>query len=147
MRSIEVERVISAPRAAVWGVLADFPNIADWNSGVKKSFSTGTQATGLGATRHCDLAPFGGLEETATGWTPNEQLIVSIDSSKKLPIKRGSVVFDLADRGDGTHIAMNYEYESKFGVLDGLLGGALHKKLTAGFEGFLEDLDNAAVAA
>lgn len=147
MRNIQVERVISAPRAAVWGVLADFPNIADWNTGVKKSFSTGTQETGLGATRHCDLAPLGGLEETAKGWTPNEQLIVSIDSTKKLPIKHGMVTFDLTDSGDGTQVALNYEYQSKFGFLDRVLGGALDKKLEAGFVGFLEDLDKASVAA
>lgn len=40
MRTIEVERYIEAPQDDVWAVLANFPNIASWNNGVKESFST-----------------------------------------------------------------------------------------------------------
>jgi hypothetical protein len=69
MRSISLSQDIQAPRSAVRVVLADFPNISDWNSGVKTSFSTSESAEGIGATRHCDLAPAGKLEETIIGWT------------------------------------------------------------------------------
>ena len=62
MREISVQRDIAAHRSAVWGVLADFPNIADWNSGVKVSRATSSATGGIGATRHCDLAPAGGLD-------------------------------------------------------------------------------------
>ena len=68
MREITVEKDVEAPVDAVWAVLADFPNIADWNGGVKKSFSTNDQTDGVGATRHCDLSPAGGLEETVVEW-------------------------------------------------------------------------------
>jgi hypothetical protein len=63
-------RAIEAPRHAVWEVLADFPNIADWNSGVKHSEATSEETGGLGTSRHYDLAPMGALEETITGWDP-----------------------------------------------------------------------------
>ena len=100
MRTIDVSRNIPAPRSAVWAVLADFPNIADWNSGVKTSFSTSDSAEGVGAKRHCDLAPLGGLEETIGEWVPDEKLVVNIDSATKLPMKHAVATFTLDD-GDG----------------------------------------------
>jgi hypothetical protein len=41
-------------------IQVDFPNISDWSSGVKASHDTGDGIVGLGAQRHCDLAPVGG---------------------------------------------------------------------------------------
>ncbi len=38
-RTIEIQRTVAAPRASVWAVLADYPNIMDWNDGVAKSFA------------------------------------------------------------------------------------------------------------
>ncbi len=68
MRVVRVSRRIDASRTKVWAVLADFPNIADWNRGVNRSYATSDATTGVGAKRHCDLAPVGALEETVTGW-------------------------------------------------------------------------------
>lgn len=90
MRAVRVNREIGAPATAVWDVLADFPNIADWNGGVKKSYATGEQTEGIGATRHCDLAPVGTLEETVREWQPGKKMVISIDSATKLPISHGA---------------------------------------------------------
>lgn len=147
MRSISVDRDIDATRAAVWNVLADFPNIASWNSGVKKSFSTSDSASGVGAQRHCDLAPAGELEETVTDWVPEERMIIGIDSTAKLPIARGSATFRLTDGGDSTPTTIDYQYETKWGPLGKLMGPLLDKQLSRGFNGFLEDLETAAKAA
>lgn len=139
MRSIQVTRPTDAPREAVWAVLADFPNISEWNSGVKASHDTGDGVVGLGARRHCDLAPIGGLEETITGWEPNEQLIVNIDSATKLPISNGAATFTLGD-GETT---IDYAYEPK-GPIGRLSGPLLDRQLRKGFAGFLSDLEQAA---
>lgn len=140
MREIKVERDIRAPRGAVWAVLADFPNISDWNTGVKASESTSEAVEGLGATRHCDLAPIGGLEETITGWTPESQLVVRIDKASKLPIKSGTATFDLGESDAGTTpTTLTYSYEAQLGM-----GPVLDRQLTKGFETFLEDLETAA---
>jgi hypothetical protein len=146
MRNIAVERQMATTAQAVWGVLADFGNIADWNGGVKKSFSTGEQTEGIGATRHCDLTPLGGLEETVRGWKPNEQMIVSIDSTSKLPIKHGEVTFDITEANEEVVVALSYDYDTKFGPVGRLMGPLLDKQLSSGFKGFLEDLEKAAVA-
>ena len=54
MRVVRVSRQIEASRDKVWAVLADFPNIAAWNSGVNQSYSTSDATAGVGAKRHCD---------------------------------------------------------------------------------------------
>ena len=82
MRSIKVSRRIPTAPAKVWAVLADFPNIATWNTGVSKSFATSDSTGGVGAQRHCDLAPFGELEETVKEWDDTRRMVISIDSAK-----------------------------------------------------------------
>lgn len=145
MRSITVSRDIQASDDAVWDVLADFPNIADWNGGVKQSYSTNEQSGGVGATRHCDLSPTGTLEETIREWEPGEKMVVSIDSATRLPIREGLVTFDLeTSDGGSTNVGLHYEYETKWGVLGRLMGGAIDRQLTKGFGGFLADLEAAA---
>ena len=86
MRSIKVSRRIASTPEKVWAVLADFPNIATWNSGVTRSFATSDRTGGVGAQRHCDLVPFGELEETVREWDETRRMVVNIDSAKKLPI-------------------------------------------------------------
>ena len=147
MRNVRIERTMAVERSSVWAVLADYPNIADWNGGVKTSYATGEQTEGVGATRHCDLAPTGGLEETIREWQPEEKLVVSIDSTARLPIRTGLATFELsAGDASSTRIALTYDYESKWGVIGTLMGGMVQKQLTKGFEGFLGDLDAAATA-
>ena len=148
MRTIEVERHIEAPRSDVWAVLADFPNIASWNTGVKKSFSTSDATEGVGAKRHCDLAPMGALEETVKTWEPESRMEISIDSAEGLPIRHGLAQFVLQPTGSGTDVSVAYSYEPKFGALGQLMGRLMiDGQLTKGFAGFLKDLDRAAQGA
>ena len=149
MRAIRVNREIIGPATAVWDVLADFPNIADWNGGVKKSYVTGEKTEDIGATRHCDLAPAGTLEETVREWRPGEKMVISIDSATKLPISHGLATVDLVSTGDAarTRVSVSYDYETKWGVLGKLMGGLIDRQLTKGFTGFLGDLDTAATSS
>jgi hypothetical protein len=139
MRQIQVSGPTDAPMAAVWAVLADFSNISTWNSGVKASHDTGDGVVGLGAQRHCDLAPVGGLEETITGWRPNQQLVVRIDSASKLPISKAEATFTLGDRVT----TIEYAYQPK-GLIGKITAPLLDRQLQKGFRGFLEDLERAA---
>ena len=144
MRSIKVSRRIPSAPAKVWAVLADFPNIATWNTGVTKSFATSDSTGGVGAQRHCDLAPFGELEETVKEWDETRRMVISIDSAKKLPIAHGEVTFVLSPSDDATEVTVDYAYKAKFGLLGEIMGRlALDGQLTKGFQGFLKDLDAA----
>ena len=142
MPTVNVTRSMQAPRSAVWAVLADFPNISAWNSGVTASHSTSEAIDGVGARRHCDLAPIGELEETITAWQPEEQMVVSIDSARKLPIRDGLVTFSLRDEA----VDVRYDFTTKYGPAGKLMAGFVARQLEKGFAGFLEDLDRAALA-
>ena len=144
MRSIKVSKRIPSAQAKVWAVLADFPNIATWNTGVAKSFATSNITGGVGAQRHCDLAPFGELEETVKEWDDTRRMVINIDSAKKLPIAHGEVTFVLSPADDATEVSVNYVYKPKFGLLGQIMGSlALDRQLMKGFKGFLNDLDAA----
>jgi carbon monoxide dehydrogenase subunit G len=144
MRSINVSRRIPSTPANVWAVLADFPNIATWNAGVAKSFATSDSTGGVGARRHCDLTPFGELEETVKEWDDARRMVISIDSAKKLPIAHGEVRFDLSPADDATDVSINYSCMPKFGLLGQIMGSlVLDSQLEKGFKGFLKDLEAA----
>ncbi|MDG2112902.1 MAG: SRPBCC family protein [Actinomycetota bacterium] len=125
-------------------MLADFPNIADWNDGIKKSYSTGEAVEGVGAMRHCELAPIAAVEETVRESTPNERMVVSIDSAKKVPIKRGRMTFTLGNGTDSTPFEMSYDYEAKGGPFAFLVAKMLNGQLRKGFTGFIHQLEPAA---
>ena len=144
MRVVRVSRQIKASRDKVWAVLADFPNIAAWNSGVNKSFSTSDATAGVGAKRHCDLAPMGALEETVVRWEEQKCMEISIDSAAKLPMARGLAAFTLSGDDAVTDVSVEYNYEPKFDFLGQLMGSLmLDRQLTKGFTGFLQDLEQA----
>lgn len=136
MRSISVTDNVDAPVPAVWSVLADFPNIAAWNGGVTASHATGDFTEGVGATRHCDLAPMGALEETVREWEPDKKMVVSIDEARKLPMRHAVATFTLEPAGASTKVTVHYEYEPR----PRLMGPLLDRQLTKGFRGFITDL-------
>lgn len=144
MRSIDVSRRIPSAPEKIWAVLADFPNIATWNTGVATSFATSDCTGGVGARRHCDLTPFGELEETVKEWDDARRMVISIDSAKKLPIAHGEVRFVLSPADDATEVSINYSYMPKFGLLGQIMGSLLlDGQLKKGFKGFLKDLEAA----
>jgi len=143
MRVVRVTRQIGASPENIWAVLADFPNIADWNRGVNRSYSTSDAAAGVGAKRHCDLAPIGALEETVTGWDEGNRMEIRIDSADKLPIAHGLATFTLsASDAATTGVSVEYSYQPKYGFLGQMMGRfMLDRQLTKGFRAFLKDLD------
>lgn len=146
MRNVTIERTLAASKAAVWGVLADFANIADWNDGVSASYATNDVVDGVGAKRHCDLAPMGTLEETVQEWEPEARMVISIDSVTRLPIKRGLMTFSLNEGGSesATPFTLNYDFEPGGGILSFITGPLLQRQLAKGFAGFLDNLESAA---
>lgn len=143
MRVVKAKKQIGATPDKVWAVLADFPNIANWNSGVSRSYATSDATTGVGAKRHCDL-PIGSLEETVTGWEEEKRMEIKIDSAARLPIAHGLATFTLNGADAATDVSIEYSYKPKFGFLGHLMGRfVLDGQFAKGFAGFLKDLDEA----
>ena len=145
MRTVNLSKKIDAPRQVIWDILADFANIADWNTGINESHSTSDTANGVGATRHCDLGPGGELDETIREWEPNQRMAVSIDAATKAPIKGALGTFVLTgDDAGPIDVALQFEYTPKGGSIGNLLGKVLDKQFTKSFHGYLNDLDSTA---
>ena len=146
MRTVNLSKKIDAPRQVIWDILADFANIAVWNTGINESHSTSDTANGVGATRHCDLGPGGELDETIREWEPNERMAVSIDAATKAPIKRALGTFVLTgDDAGPIDVALQFEYTPKGGPVGNLFGKVLDKQFTKGFHGYLNDLESTAM--
>jgi len=109
-RSITVTTTTAAPKSAVWAVLADFSNVADWNSSITKSYITSEANSGLGAQRHCDVAPTSEVEETIRKWEPDTALVISIDSTKEMPFESALETLTLEDKGGSTSLTFDFEY-------------------------------------
>jgi hypothetical protein len=144
MHSFDVSRTSGKSVQTLWNVLADFPNIADWNPGVRASASTSVEPTGLGATRTCDVGPGAKLEETIREWHEPNRMVVTIDKAKMLPIKTASVEFSLNEAGTATEIGIKYSWEMKGGSFGNLFAPLMKMPLKKGMKGFLDSWHDAA---
>lgn len=105
-----ITRQIDAPVEAVWEVLRDFGDIQRWSPGVTDSELTSEGPVSEGATRHCDFAPFGGVNERIDRYEPNERLTVNLYETFKLPISGGVADFRIAPHDGGTALSLHYSY-------------------------------------
>ncbi len=144
MTNIKVERTLAAPRSSVWAVLADYPNIAEWNEGVTNSYAIGDATEGVGAQRQTELAPDGAMRmrETVAEWVLEETMVIAIDEIENMPVKAATQTFTLSDDGETTPFTMSYDYEP----LGEPLGPMFDGQMSMGFNGFIDSLERAAQA-
>lgn len=141
MPEIVATRTMNQPRSAVWAVLADFPNIADWSKGITSSTGTSANPNGLGATRACTIGK-ASLNERILSWTPESEMVVLIHDTQKLPVKESRTTFTLTDDGpETTTVTFAADVTFKLGPLGVVLGKLVSGRLKAGNEGILEELE------
>jgi uncharacterized protein YndB with AHSA1/START domain len=146
MHTFTVTVRIEAPPAAVWTALADIGTISEWNPGVIESALTSERASGVGATRYCDLGGRNYLEESVETWEENRTLTMRIDRTN-LPFAAATIRFALAEEGDGTVVAVTPEYRLQYGLLGRLLDRIYVRRsyskgmraLARGLKDFVED--------
>jgi hypothetical protein len=63
-----------------------------------------------GSTRHCDFAPFGGVNERIELHEPNERLTVNLYETFRLPISGAVADFNIASHEGGTELTLHYSY-------------------------------------
>ena len=144
MPTFQVTRTTDKTPEQLWEVLADFPNIADWYGGLKTSVSTSESANGVGATRHCELAPMGAIDERILEWDEGEHVKISAFKYEKAPIKNAIADFRITPDGDQTRLDLSFDFTPKGGVAGRAATPALKAALTKGFNQMLEDWDTAA---
>ena len=110
MPEFTITRQIDAPVETVWEVLHDFGDIQRWSPGVTDSALISNGSVGEGTTRHCDFAPFGGVNERIDRHEPNERLTVNLYETSKLPISGAVADFNICPHDGGTELKLHYSY-------------------------------------
>ena len=129
MTTVTREVKIDAPVEKVWKILADFGGIYKFNPGVPNSYSTSQSNSGVGATRHCDFLPTGGVEERITEWNENSDYKIEIYEGKGVPPFKTAVAhLSVAPDDNGTIVKMSLSYRLKFGPLGALMDAMLVRK-------------------
>lgn len=98
---------INAPVERVWEILDDFGDIQRWNPGVKRSSLTSDGPVREGSTRHCNLKPFGAVDERIEAYEPNQHLQVRLYETSKMPLTEAVVDFDLKPHEGGTELTIS----------------------------------------
>lgn len=144
-RVVRVERSIPAASSDVWAVLADLPNHASWRNDVKVSRMLGEATSGVGARRHLDLAPIGGLDETVLDWEEGHKMVVAVDKATVVPVKSGEATLVVDRVGDDeSKVTWEFHYIPKGGPFGRVIGAVADRQLTKVFRGVLADLEDAA---
>lgn len=126
---VEVTATANAPKEAVWKILADFPNIANYTDTVKASVSTSEQDFAVGASRRCDLAPAGSAEEEILEIVPGDRLVIQVKGSGG-PIKQSRTAFSLTEvDANATQLTMSAEIQPKGGIFAGIISKILERRL------------------
>jgi Polyketide cyclase / dehydrase and lipid transport len=146
-RHLTLRRRVAASCPAVWGVFADFPNLADHWRGLKATRPIGDQAHGVGARRKVDLKPVGALVETVTAWEEGRTIATTNRPSALVPFKQAASRLTLEPDGDGTAITFEYRYVPRGGPMGRLTGPVIDRKLRADFEKMLAAVEEAALNA
>lgn len=138
MPEFTITRQIDAPVEKVWEVLHDFGGIQRWSPGVTTSELTSHGPVAEGSTRHCDFAPFGGVNERIDRHEPNKRLTVNLYETFKLPISEGIADFNISPDGDGTELTLHYSYT--LNLLGRMAKGSTDKQMRKGIGGMATGL-------
>jgi carbon monoxide dehydrogenase subunit G len=122
MTQVTSEVHIGAPKDRVWDILADLGGIKNYHPGVTDSYYHQGDKKGVGAARHCDLKPFGSVEETAIEWKEGESYTLLLHGGKKVPpFKRATARIAIQPNGSGSVVTMELKYDLKFGLVGRLM--------------------------
>jgi hypothetical protein len=145
-RVVRVERSIPVASSDVWAVLADLPNHASWRDDVNVSRMLSEATSGVGARRHLDLAPVGGLDETVLDWEEGRRMVVAVDNATVVPVKSGEATLVVNREGDDeSKVTWEFRYVPKGGPFGRVVGAVADRQLAKVFRRVLADLEQAAL--
>ena len=129
MTTIRHEVHAACPPERIWALLADLEAVERYNPGIKRAAVEGTQASGVGARRSCELVPKGRVVERVTHWEDGRALGLEVAESD-WPFHFMRWVTRVQPNDDGSRITQELEYRVKFGPIGWLLDRlAMERKL------------------
>lgn len=124
----------------VWALLSDLEAVATYNPTVRLATVNGSQRSGVGAERSCDLVPKGRVVERVTHWEEGRAVGLEVaESDWPIHYMRWTTRVDSA--AGGSVITQRLEYSVKFGPLGWLLDQLMmRRKLRATLDTVFESL-------
>lgn len=123
MAKVTVTRTVKAPLEQVWASWDDFGNIYRFNPNLKGShLLQGSQPTGAGARRQCDLADGKNyIRERIIGYRDQEEMVIDIYEGT-MPLKSAVATLSFQPAGTGqTAVKMEMDFSPKFGPLGAVM--------------------------
>ena len=145
-RHIAVQRRMAASTDSVWALFADFPNLASHWSGLRATRAIGNKTSGVGARRHVELKPIGGMDETVTTWEEGRRIDTDNHPSLSVPFNRAETMLTLEPDGEGTLATFDYRYVPRGGPIGRFTGPLIDKMLTVSFTDMLAATEEAVLA-
>lgn len=138
MAKVTVERQVNASQADTWAAWDDFGNIQDFNPSLRRSaLLEGSQPTGLGAERRCDMKDGKNhILERVVGYVPGRELVIDIYDGT-MPLKAARATVTVTPDGAARSI-VHMEMEFTPGL--GLLGTAMIPLMKIQFRKMLNGL-------
>lgn len=139
MADVIVDRIVNAPPTAVWQSWDDFGGIAAFNPNLASSHLLGSQPTGRGATRQCDMKDGKNhIRERIIEYVPNEKMVIDIYEGT-MPLKKAVATITLSSLGgDRTRVVMKMEFVPKFGPLGALMVPMMKPQFRKMLQGLLD---------
>ena len=127
MHKVSAEIVVDAPAEKVWEVLADFGGIHKWAPAITNSYSTSKYNGGPEASRHCDIAGFGSVEEDITDWIEGSEF--KYRATAIGPIGESTSRWSVTPVGGKSRVYGDLEFNVRFGPIGALMYALMMRRL------------------
>ncbi|NKB90399.1 MAG: hypothetical protein GKS06_19510 [Acidobacteria bacterium] len=128
MHEVSVHRDIAVPAETAWEHLSAFGDVYKIHPFVTRSYVTGEDATGLGATRVCVLDDGNEIAEQITEYREGHGYTVSITDPGPFPLREAVARIDVEPRAAGSRVSINMRFQPKFGPLGWLMAKAMMRR-------------------
>lgn len=130
MRKLEAKIGIKASKQAVWDVMADFGNAADWAPGMRRAGLWGNVKTGVGMHRIMQHKWGFIIEEVVTHWTEGAGYSFRLEKAP-FPMCDASETWVLNDDGHDAVLNITVSYSMRLGFIGALLDAVLVRFVVA----------------
>ena len=137
MAKVNVAQVVEASAEEVWKSWDDFGNIDKFHPALAGSHLLGEHATGVGATRQCDMKDGNNhIRERIVEYVPKARMVIDIYAGT-MPLKHAVATLTLQPAGPNkTVVSMEMDFVPKFGLLGKLMTPIMKPQ----FRGLLKSL-------
>lgn len=138
MTTVERSVDIAADAGAVWGVLAEFGDLARWTRPVQHSWLVSEQPDGIGAARRVQVGRLAMIEEVVT-WEPERAVGYTITGLPPI-VRRATNTWTLVPSAGGTRVTLTSDIDTGSRPPLSLVARAVAKRLAAASELMVADL-------